>query len=99
MIALMHDELVTTMPPLPTWIAGYEANVVFYRAMFARWGGPGVARVEPVGVNGRPGFAFHRDGELRAIEAVETRDGKILRVHHFMQASVLDVFRPYLSVR
>lgn len=44
------------------------------------------------GVNGGAGVAFHRDGELRAIEAVEVRDGKLLRMHHFMQPAVIAAF-------
>ncbi|MBL8947327.1 MAG: RNA polymerase subunit sigma-70 [Myxococcales bacterium] len=92
MISLVHDDMHTTMPPSPTWIAGRADNVEFYRRMFARWS-PGDARVVPIGVNGQPGFEFHRDGELRAIEALELRDGKIHRLHHFMQPSVVALFR------
>src|SRR5579859_494735 len=33
-IALFHDELRTTMPPVPLWVSGREANVRFYRRLF-----------------------------------------------------------------
>ncbi len=92
MIALMHDDMHTTMPPSPTWIAGRAANEMFYRIMFARWQ-PGEAEVVPVGVNGEHGFTFHRGGELRAVEVVELRDGLIARMHHFMQPALLPLFR------
>jgi RNA polymerase sigma-70 factor (ECF subfamily) len=91
MIALMHDDLHTTMPPSPTWIAGRAANEVFYRRMFASWR-PGDAEVVPLGANGQPGFAFHRGGVRRAIEVVELRDGLIARMHHFMQPALLPLF-------
>jgi RNA polymerase sigma-70 factor (ECF subfamily) len=91
MIELVHDDMHTTMPPSPTWIAGYAENVEFYRRMFARWDGVAI-RAAPIGVNGGPGVAFHRDGELRAIEAIEVRDGKLLRMHHFMQPAVIAAF-------
>lgn len=91
MIALMHDDIHTTMPPSPTWIAGRAANEVFYRTMFGRWRRGDVA-VTPLGANGQPGFAFHRDGQVRAIEVVELRDGRIARMHHFMQPALLRVF-------
>lgn len=91
MIALMHDDLHTTMPPSPTWIAGRAANEVFYRAMFGRWQ-VGEAAVVPLGANGQPGFAFHRGGVARAIEVVELRDGRIARMHHFMQPALLPLF-------
>jgi RNA polymerase sigma-70 factor (ECF subfamily) len=91
MIELLHDEIHTTMPPSPTWIAGYADNVEFYRRMFARWGNEAI-RAVPVGVNGGAGFEFERGGEVRAIEAVEVRDGKIVRMHHFMQPAVIALF-------
>lgn len=92
MIALIHDDMHTTMPPSPTWIAGRADNTEFYRRMFARWVDEAI-RVVPTGVNGRPGFEFHRGGVVRAIEAVEVADGKLRRMHHFMQPSVIAIFR------
>jgi len=91
MIALVHDEMHTTMPPSPTWIAGRADNIAFYRHMFARWGDEPVCAV-PIGVNGGAGFAFHRGGVVRAIEAVEVQAGQILRMHHFMQPAVIALF-------
>ena len=88
MLALIHDDIHTTMPPSPTWIAGRAANQVFYRKMFASWRRGDVA-VVPLGANGAPGFAFWRGGVCRAIEVVEVRDGLIARMHHFMQASLI----------
>ncbi len=91
MIALIHDDMHTTMPPSPTWICGRDESIPFYRQMFARWA-PGSAKVVPIRVNGGPGFSFRRDGVVRAIEAIEIRDGKIYRMHHFMQPAVLALF-------
>jgi RNA polymerase sigma-70 factor (ECF subfamily) len=91
MIALIHDDLHTTMPPSPTWIAGRADNEVFYRQMFARWR-RGDVFVVPCGANGQPGFIFHREGIARAVEVVELRDGLIARMHHFMQPALLSVF-------
>jgi RNA polymerase sigma-70 factor, ECF subfamily len=91
MIELVHDDMHTTMPPSPTWLAGHADNVAFYRRMFARWGDEPVGGVA-IGVNGGLGVAFHRGGVVQAIEAIEVRDDKILRMHHFMQPSVIAVF-------
>lgn len=91
MIALLHDEVHTAMPPSPTWVAGRADNIEFFRRMFARWGTEAI-RVVPIGVNGAAGFEFHRGGAVRAIEAVEARDGKIFRMHHFMQPAVVALF-------
>jgi RNA polymerase sigma-70 factor (ECF subfamily) len=91
MLALLHEEVHTTMPPSPTWIEGRAANEVFYRRMFAAWA-RGDARVVPVAANGGAGFVFWRAGVARAVEVVEVRDAKIWRMHHFMQASLLPLF-------
>jgi RNA polymerase sigma-70 factor, ECF subfamily len=91
MIAIMHDDIETTMPPSPTWLAGRDANLPFYRRMFAGWT-PGLVRAEPLGANGQPGFAFYRGDVLRAIEVVELRDGLIRGMHHFMQPAILPLF-------
>jgi RNA polymerase sigma-70 factor (ECF subfamily) len=91
MLELMHDDLQTTMPPSPTWFAGRTDNTAFYRQMFARWD-QATIRAVPIGVNGGPGLVFHRDGSARAIEALVVRDDKLLRVHHFMQPSVIALF-------
>lgn len=90
-VALMHEDLHTTMPPSPTWIAGRADNAVFYRAMFARWTVGNVA-LTPLGANGQHGFAFTRDGAVRAIEVVEVCDGLLSRVHHFMQPALIPLF-------
>jgi RNA polymerase sigma-70 factor, ECF subfamily len=93
MLALIHDDMHTTMPPVPTWVAGRAANARFYRQMFARFRVGAVAAI-PLGANGQPGFAFYRDGELRAIEVVEVRDGQIWRMHHFMAPVLFPLFTP-----
>lgn len=91
MLALLHDDIHTTMPPSPTWIAGRADNELFYRRMFTGWN-PGDTRVVPIGVNGTLGFEFHRGGVLRAIEAIETRHDKLYRMHHFMQPALIALF-------
>ena len=91
MVALIHDDLHTTMPPSPTWVAGRADNIDFYRLMLAALPA-GAARLVPVGVNGAAGFEYHRDGVLRAVEAVEVQDGAIIRMHHFMQPALVALF-------
>ncbi len=96
-VTLLHDDVVTTMPPSPRWVAGLAANIAFYRPMFAS------LRVElllvhPVGANGQPALAFYRadsDGEpkrLRAIHVLEPRAGRVARIDHFMLPALFPVF-------
>jgi RNA polymerase sigma-70 factor (ECF subfamily) len=96
-VGLLHDEVKTTMPPVPTWIAGKPDNVAFYRPMFAAQR-PGAFVAVPTAANGQPAFAFYRmlaAGEphrLRAIQLVEVRDGAIASIDHFMLPELASAF-------
>jgi RNA polymerase sigma-70 factor (ECF subfamily) len=96
-VALFHDELRTTMPPVPLWIAGRAANDRFYRRMFGSLA-PGQFRHLRVGANGAPALAFYRPASpgaphtLVAIQLVTTRDGAVVGIDHFMMAEVLPLF-------
>lgn len=97
LVAILHDEVVTTMPPSPTWIDGREANIAFYKKMLLVRGS-GYFRALVTGINGKPGLAFYRPdapGEphtLHAIQSLEIRDDKIFRIDHFMMHEVFRLF-------
>jgi RNA polymerase sigma-70 factor (ECF subfamily) len=96
-VALFHEDMRTTMPPAPTWVAGRGANERFYRLMF---GGivPGQFRHLRVGANGCPALAFYRPlspgapHTLSAIQLVTTRNGAIYAVDHCMLSEVYSLF-------
>ncbi len=96
-VALLHDEVVTTMPPAPTWIARRPANVAFYRPMFAAQRRSSL-RAVPIAANGERAFAFYRSTSpeepfrLRAIHLVAVRDTRIARIDHFMLPELHRVF-------
>jgi RNA polymerase sigma-70 factor (ECF subfamily) len=96
LVALLHDDVQTTMPPSPTWMRGREANEAFYRHMLSRV--RGMYRILRTEANGQPALGFYRaaaPGEprlLHAIQLVETRDGRIARIDHFMTAPVFPLF-------
>jgi RNA polymerase sigma-70 factor (ECF subfamily) len=96
-VALLHEDVQTTMPPTPTWIGGLEANRTFYRNLFASGKTEGVHLVR-VGANGQPAFAFYRRPapgqpyELHALQVLGIRDGKIARVDHFLTKSAFPAF-------
>lgn len=97
LVSLLHDEVVTTMPPSPTWIAGLAANREFYQMMFeAR--APGALRFVPTAANGQPALAFYRAPEagaarrLSAIEVLDVRAGSVVRIDHFMTRRVFPLF-------
>lgn len=96
-VGLLHDEVKTTMPPVPTWIAGKPHNAAFYRPMFAAQR-PGTFVVVPTAANRQAAFAFYRvlgPGEsyrLRAVQLVELRDGAIVSIDHFMLPELASAF-------
>jgi RNA polymerase sigma-70 factor (ECF subfamily) len=97
LIALFHEDMRTTMPPAPTWVAGRTANERFYRLMFGSIV-PGQFRHLRIGANGQPALAFYRPASpgaphtLAAIQLVATRDGAIAAVDHFMLSEVYPLF-------
>lgn len=88
-VALLHEEVRTTMPPSPSWLAGRVDNVAFYTPMFAAQR-PGAFVAIPAAANATAAFAFYRQlaaGEphvLRAIHLVALKDGAIFSIDHFM---------------
>jgi RNA polymerase sigma-70 factor (ECF subfamily) len=97
LVALFHEDMRTTMPPAPTWVAGRAANERFYRMMFGRIA-PGEFQHRRVGANGQPALAFYRPASpgaphgLSAIQLVATRGGAVATVDHFMLAQVYPLF-------
>jgi RNA polymerase sigma-70 factor (ECF subfamily) len=89
LVAVLHQDVRTTMPPIPAWLEGLEANEIFYRLMFANMR-PGRIRLVRTRANGQAAFGFYRpDGEsgprsLHAIQLVSTRDGRLRTLDHFM---------------
>ena len=96
-VALLHDEVKTTMPPAALWIAGKAANVIFYGPMFGAHY-PGKVEMVETAANGRIALAFYRasaPGEprlFRALHTVELRGGAISLIEHFMQPELAPVF-------
>jgi RNA polymerase sigma-70 factor, ECF subfamily len=96
-VALFHDEVRTTMPPVPLWVAGRAANDRFYRRMFGNLL-PGQYRHLRVGANGAPALAFYRPAapgaphSLAAIQLVTTRGGAVASVDQFLMPEVLPLF-------
>jgi hypothetical protein len=96
-VALLHEEVRTTMPPSPSWIAGRALNADFYRPMFAAQRAGAFVAV-PTAANAIAAFAFYRAlaaGEphrLRAIQLVDVRDEAIVGIDHFMLPELAALF-------
>jgi RNA polymerase sigma-70 factor (ECF subfamily) len=96
MVALLHEEVMLSMPPSPTWFSGRAATARFVqRYVVPR------ARMQPVrllgtGANGRTAFAVYRVQrgmfELEAIQGVCARAGAIVAIDHFLMPEAFDIF-------
>ncbi len=93
--ALLHEDVVASMPPLPGWFRG--------RAALASFIGPrirpaGVLRVVPFACADDAGFAFYRrpaaGGEHRpeALQVLRLEDGLVKEIHAFLQPALFARF-------
>jgi RNA polymerase sigma-70 factor (ECF subfamily) len=95
LVAVLHEDVRTTMPPSPTWIEGREANAEFYRRMFSS--PPGAIKLVATGANGQPAFGFYRAAtgdahRLRAIHVITVVSQRVIAIDHFMSPSLGTAF-------
>lgn len=91
-VALLHDDIVASMPPSPTWFQGKAVTAAFAKARpFAVLAGR-VRRVDVIGANGQPALVFYVDGELHSLHVVRFRAGRVAELHHFCDPASFCVF-------
>jgi len=96
-VALLHEDVTLSMPPIPRWLAGSADVGLFFRTHVH-----GSLRLRPfrtafVEANGALGVAFYRareDGRAHffAIQVFELSGARIRAIDHFMSKSSLLVF-------
>ena len=91
-IAVLHDDVIISMPPSPTWIAGRADVARFFTNRVTQALGEHGVRTVLVDANGRPGAGFYRldaagKGTFFALQVLEAKNGRIRVVDHFMTAS------------
>jgi RNA polymerase sigma-70 factor (ECF subfamily) len=97
LVALLKDDAVLSMPPLPEWYLGRAAI-----AEFLRWAtgasGPGPYRILPTRANGTPAFGVYGSGEagpastaLILSVVIADRDG-IVAMTSFMNPGLFPAF-------
>ena len=80
-VALLHDDVLLTMPPSPTWLRGKSAVATFYEThAFAERRPFGFVRTA---ANGQPAFGFYVGGQLTALHVLEVRQQRVAQMHHF----------------
>jgi RNA polymerase sigma-70 factor (ECF subfamily) len=96
-VALLHEEVTLSMPPIPRWLAGSADVGLFFRSHVQPSAKAQLFRAAFVEANGTLGIAFYRvreDGQahLFAIQTFELSAGRIREIDHFMSKSSLRAF-------
>lgn len=96
-VALLHDDVTLSMPPIPRWLSGAVDVGHFYRGHVHHGLPKAPFRARPVEANGALGVAFYRVGSegkayLFAIQLIEVKDGRLAVIDHFMSKSSLRAF-------
>ncbi len=96
-VALLHDEASISMPPAPIWIEGGGAVGRFFAIRLGQALAKRAFRTRACDANGAPAIAFYRghdDGRahLFGIHVPQWREGRIVRIDHFMTKSGLGAF-------
>lgn len=87
--ALLHEDVIVSMPPNPAWFSGRDAVVAFLAPRMQ----PGAQRMVLVEGADDVAFAFYRRGDTdfsaRAIEIVRWEDGLVRELHAFFDQALI----------
>jgi RNA polymerase sigma-70 factor (ECF subfamily) len=91
-IAVLHDDVIISMPPSPTWVTGRADVTRFFANRVMQGLREHGVRTVLVEANGQAGAGFYRlgdngEGAFFALQVLEGNDGRIRVIDHFMTAS------------
>jgi RNA polymerase sigma-70 factor (ECF subfamily) len=92
LLALVHEDVVFTMPPLPLWYQGKAAVRSFLETELFRGDARGRFRLLPATANGCPAFATYQldeNGVYRfgALQVLTIEEGSVVEIHDFLALS------------
>ncbi|HEX6476200.1 MAG TPA: sigma-70 family RNA polymerase sigma factor [Acidimicrobiales bacterium] len=93
-VRLLHDEAAFTMPPYTLWLSGPTEIGRFYLGQGIGCRG---SRLLPTSANGCPAFGAYKPSgpdtlDPWAIQVIETEDGRITGLHHFIYPELFEAF-------
>jgi RNA polymerase sigma-70 factor (ECF subfamily) len=88
-VALLHEDVKVSMPPIPFWLTGRERVGRFFARRLEKMLRERLFRTVAIEANGRPGVAFYRareDGQayLLSVDVLEHRASRVVTIDHFM---------------
>jgi RNA polymerase sigma-70 factor (ECF subfamily) len=89
LVALLREDALITMPPLPLWYQGRAAIRWFFETQLFGGDAEGRFRLVATGANGSPAFATYQRGEageyrLGALQVLTIKDDQIAEIHDFL---------------
>ena len=89
LVALLREDALMTMPPLPLWYQGHAAIRWFFETQLFAGEAQGRFRLVATRANGSPAFATYQRGEtgdyrLGALQVLTIADDKIAEIHDFL---------------
>lgn len=90
LIALLKEDAILTMPPLPIWFQGHQSIQSFFAQLIFEGNSTNRWTLHSIAVNQQPAFALYRLNEvaktydLFCIEVLTVIDNQISRLDHFM---------------
>jgi RNA polymerase sigma-70 factor (ECF subfamily) len=92
LVALLHDDIIASMPPSPTWVRGKETTSAFLAARpFVSLAKASVHLVR-ASANGQPALVFYVGGELHAVHVLRFAGGRVIELHHFCDEGTFAAF-------
>jgi RNA polymerase sigma-70 factor (ECF subfamily) len=93
-VKLLHDEAAFTMPPYALWLTGPTEIGRFYLGQGIGCQG---SRLVATSANGCPAFGAYKPSgpgtwEPWAIQVIESSDGRITGLHHFLYPELFEAF-------
>jgi len=98
LVALLRDDAVITMPPLPLWYRGREAIRAFFETRLFSGDARGHFRLLPTRANGCPAFGTYQRGEAgvyrpAVLQVLTFEAEQITELHDFLVLSDDRLFR------
>ncbi len=90
LVALLTDDVVLEMPPVPLWYRGREGYGAFMARVFAMR--PGRWRTVPTAANGQPAVAAYHGGRLHTLQVFTVRSGRVAHTVVFQDPQVFAAF-------
>ena len=89
LVALLREDALITMPPLPLWYQGRTAIQWFFDTQLFAGAAEDRFRLVATQANGSPAFATYQRGDtggygLGALQVLTIKDGQIAEIHDFL---------------